>query len=426
MYNRKKLHSRDGGKPLWRATLGVMCVAQFLSGVGFSFVFPFFPFYFRELGIETDEGVFLWMGYTSFVFGVTMAISAPMWGLVADRYGRKIMVIRSMFAGAVVLGLMGLAVNPWHILILRFLQGLTTGTVTASIAMVSSVTPAANLGFTMGVMQTSLLVGNAVGPFIGGVVADRFGYRVPCGMAFAILSLGALLVIFGAKENFARPLGRRENGFRTIKNILRVDGFVTILAIYFMVYTLGGMIIPVLPIFIEQLAGSPERVNTIAGAFIAVVGLLSGISAAYFGRLGDRFGHSRVLIISLVATGALSIPQALANNLTALFIERCLMGLAVGGIIPAINVFVSKIIPKDRVGSAYGLTSSVTCLGIGSGPAIGGFIAAAIGIRWPFAIMGMFAFVLAFVANRMLGENKRVSSVVDEESLSPPLRQAAD
>ncbi len=125
-----------------------MSIAQFLSGIGFSIIFPFFPFYFRELGLKTDQEVLLWMGYTSLAFGITMGVSAPIWGLVADRYGRKLMVIRSMLAGAVVLGLMGLATSPWHIFFLRILQGMTTGTVTASVTMVSSVTPAAQLGLT--------------------------------------------------------------------------------------------------------------------------------------------------------------------------------------------------------------------------------------------------------------------------------------
>jgi len=312
------------------------------------------------------------------------------------------MVIRSMFAGALVLGLMGLARNPWHILVLRFLQGMTTGTVTASVTLVSSVTPAANIGFSLGIMQTGLLAGNAVGPLLGGVMADHFGYRVPCGLAFIILFAGAILVVFGAKENFVQSAGRRENGFLAMGNILRTEGFLVVLVVYFMIYTLGGMIIPVLPIFIEQLARGAARVNTISGTFVAISGLLSGLSAAYLGKIGDRFGHSRVLLFSLIATGILSIPQTFAGSLWELFIERCLFGLAVGGVIPAVNVIVSNIIPKDRVGSAYGLTSSVTCLGIGAGPAIGGSVAAAVGIRWPFALTGVFAFIVSAIVNRML------------------------
>jgi MFS transporter, DHA1 family, multidrug resistance protein len=379
----------------WRVNLAVMSLSQFLSGLGFSFVFPFFPFYLRILGLKSESEVLLWMGYTSLAFGITMGISAPLWGLLADRYGRKLMVVRSMFAGALVLGLMGLATNAWHILILRFLQGVTTGTVTAAVTMVSSVTPARRLGVSLGVLQTSLILGNVLGPLAGGILADHFGYRIPCGLAFITLLIGAILVIFGAKERFAPPVGRRENGFRTMRGILNTGGFPAILAAYFFLYVLVTMVAPILPLFIEQLAKNPGNAATLTGTIIGVSGLFSGISAAWFGRFGDRFGHDRVLLFSLIVAGVLSLPQAAAQNVWVLFVERCLQGLAMGGIVPAVNVLVSNLIPREKVGSAFGLTSSVTCLGIGAGPFLGGSMAAAIGLRWPFVIMGVLSFLIA-------------------------------
>ncbi len=383
-----------------------MSIAQFLSGIGFSIIFPFFPFYFRELGLKTDQEVLLWMGYTSLAFGITMGVSAPIWGLVADRYGRKLMVIRSMLAGAVVLGLMGLATSPWHIFFLRILQGMTTGTVTASVTMVSSVTPAAQLGLSLGILQTALLLGNVIGPLAGGVMADWFGYRIPCGIAFVFLISGMFLVIFGSHERFTAPTGKRENGLKTIRDILRIEGFTTLLAVYFLVYVLGTLITPILPLFIEELSGSSDKAATLTGIIIGVSGLFSGISAAYFGRLGDRFGHGRILLFSLIASGVLSLPQAVAHSVWELFFERCLLGLMIGGVIPSVNALVSNIITKDRVGSAYGLTSSVTCLGIGAGPFLGGTIAAAVGLRWPFAFMSFLSFLVAFGVLRMGGTFK--------------------
>ncbi|MFA6471295.1 MAG: MFS transporter [Candidatus Latescibacterota bacterium] len=385
----------------WRTTLAVIALAQFLSGIGFSFVFPFLPFYLGDLGLKTQKEVLLWFGYTSIVFGITMAVFAPIWGILADRWGRKLMVIRSMFSGAVILGLMGLATSPWHILFLRILQGMTTGTVTAAVTLVSSITPAKNLGLSLGIVQTGLLVGNAVGPLLGGILADHFGYRIPCGLAFIVLSTGALLVIFFATEKFTPPEDPKLNGFKTMNGIIKTEGFKVILAIFFFIYVISTMVAPILPLFIKDLSNNSSNVATLTGLFIAVAGLLSGITAAYAGRLGDRFGYTRVLVISLVLSGLFSIPQALANNLWILFIERCLLGIAVGGIIPTVNALVSNTISRDNVGSAYGLTSSVTCLGIGVGPFIGGGLAAAFGLRWPFVIMGVVAIVIALLVHKM-------------------------
>ena len=164
---------------------------------------------------------------------------------------------------------------------------------------------------------------------------------------------------------------------------------------------LGTLVTPILPLFIEELSGNGDKAATLTGIVVGVGGLFSGISAAYFGKLGDRFGHGRILLFSLVASGVLSLPQALAHSVWELFIERCLLGLMVGGGIPAVNALVSNIISKDRVGSAYGLTSSVTCLGIGAGPFLGGILAAAVGLRWPFAFMGFLSFIIAFGVARM-------------------------
>lgn len=383
--------------PSWRMTLFVMFMAQFLTGIGFSFVFPFLPFYFRQLGVETDAAVYEWMGWSSFVFGITMAVSAPVWGVVADRYGRKIMVLRSMIAGAIILGLMGFATSPWHLLILRFFQGMATGTVAASITLVSSVTPSANLGFSMGIMQTSLMLGHAAGPFFGGLLADRFGFRIPCFCATFLLLLGTLLVITGAKESFEPAHSNNREALNNMKNVVTTYGFPIILMIYFMVYVIRTMIIPVLPFYIEDVSGTADKVATLTGTFVGVQGLLSGLSAAFLGNISDRIGPSKVLIASLLFAGLSAIPMAFAHNTTELFVELSFMGLAAGGVIPAANMMVTNSVGKRKVGSAFGLTAGVTCLGIGIGPLFGGYIASVIDPSVAFMVMGLSSLLIAYV-----------------------------
>ncbi|MCE5251780.1 MFS transporter [bacterium] len=385
----------------WRITLTVMFIAQFLSGMGFSFIFPFLPFYFRHLGVKTESGAMMWIGWSSLVFGITMAVSAPIWGVFADRYGRKIMVLRSMFAGSIILGLMGVATNPWHLMFLRFFQGMTTGTVSASITLVSSVTPSANLGFSLGLMQTAVLLGSSAGPLMGGVLADNLGFRIPCGLAAIMLFIGAIVVIFWAIERFVPPRNNKIEGFKTMVGILKTPGFLVIMAIFFLVYMLNTMFIPILPFYIEKLSGDPSKSATLTGIFVGAFGLLSGISAPLFGKLGDRIGHIKILITSLVLAGLFSIPQAMAHSVWVLFIERCLMGLAAGGIIPSVNTLVSNSISRDKVGSAFGLTASVTCLGIGAGPLIGSTLASLFGLRLPFVIMGILALLISLSVYKM-------------------------
>lgn len=402
------MHDTKGDSPQivhdrsWRITLTVMFAAQFLSGVGFSFVLPFFPFYFRSLGVEDMNKNVLWVGWASAAFGITMAVTAPLWGLIADRYGRKLMVIRSMIGGSIVLGLMGFATTPWHLVALRILQGVFTGTVPASITLISSVTPSAYLGVSLGLLQTGLLMGSSIGPLMGGIISDRYGFKIPCYAAFFMLFIGSMLVIFFVSEKFVPPTGKPENGLKTFRKIFRTRGFKLILTIYFLLYVLNYMIFPILPLFIEFLSGKTSNSASLTGMFVAVTGFLAGISSVFMGRLNDRLGPKRILIFSLVSAGLISITQSFAQSLVVLFIERCLFGLAFGGILPSIHTVVSHIIPKDKVGGAYGLTTSVICLGIGAGPLIGGYLASLMGLRAPFAALGLLAIIIALFINKMI------------------------
>ncbi len=397
----------------WRMTLGVMFIAQFLSGVGFSFVLPFFPFYFRELGVDTQQKILQWNGWASLVFGITMTFSAPMWGMLADRYGRKIMVMRSMFAGSIILALMGMATQPWHLLALRIVQGATTGTVTASVTLVSSITPSGNRGVSLGIMHMAILLGAAAGPAIGGVLAELYGFKVSCGLASAIMVIGFLLVVFGARERFEKPKRKKGDSRKAMAAILSTRGFKLIMSIYFLIYVLNHMVIPILPLFIEELSGSSEGAESLTGIIVGATMLISGVSAIIYGRVGDRLGHTRVLVACLVAAGIVSIPQAFAGSVTVLFIERCLFGLAVGGLIPSVNALVSNTISREKIGSAYGLTSAVTCFGIGMGPFIGGIMASYMGLRIPFAVMGAGALVLSVVMNRVIDHGSTGISTAD-------------
>ena len=385
----------------WRTTLAAMFIAQFLSGVGFSFVLPFFPFFFRSLGVESQEAVLRWNGWSALVFGVTMTVSAPIWGILADRYGRKLMVIRSMLAASIILGLMGFATQPWHLLVLRLFQGATTGTVTASITLVSSISKPSNRGFSLGLMQTAILLGAAAGPLLGGVLAEQYGFKVSCALASVLLLSGFVFVITGTTERFTRPAKKKIRSVRQLKDIITISGFKMLMLIYFLVYVLSYMIVPILPLYIEALSGKQTGAESLTGIFVGVTFLITGLSAIVYGKLGDRYGYKKILLFSLIATGIVTIPQSMAPSTTVLFIERCIFGLSIGGLIPSVNALISRIVPRHAIGSAYGLTSAVTCFGIGMGPFIGGLLASVAGLRLPFVVMGLSAIALAVGVQKM-------------------------
>jgi len=183
----------------WQFTLSVAFVAQVFSAVGYSMMFPFLPLHIETLGTTTGLSTELAAGLVISVQGLTMMVTAPFWGVAADRFGRKRMIMRAMFGGAITMAMMGFAQTAEQLIIIRAMQGLVTGTVSANNALVAAATPRHRVGFAMGALQLGLWAGVAVGPLIGGILADHFGYNIP------YLVTGVLLMSKGM-DTFA-PLG---------------------------------------------------------------------------------------------------------------------------------------------------------------------------------------------------------------------------
>jgi len=384
------------GEPGWQLTLYATWIAQLVSMMGFSFVMPFFPFYIQqELGITDPRLVPIWSGMVAMAGGVTMTAAAPLWGLVADRYGRQPMVQRAMFAGAVIMGLMGLVHNVGQLLILRLLQGAFTGTISASVALVSSVAPKRRLGYSLGLMQMAVFTGASVGPWLGGATADRFGYRVPFAVAAGLLFAGGLLVLFGARERFTRPAAHQPGSGQSLRSLLRLPGVMTLLLVYLMLNLSSTIVGPIFPLFVERLMGTSRGAASTTGMLLAVGGAMAALGAVIVGRSSDRLGHRRVLLLAAACAGLFCLPQAAARTIAQLLVLRVLFGFAAGGMSPSVNALVANVCPRDCLGRIYGMTASATSIGLTIGPGIGGWLAAAAGLRLPFVVMGALLLLLA-------------------------------
>jgi DHA1 family multidrug resistance protein-like MFS transporter len=254
----------------WRSTLSVMFVAQLLSIVGFSFVLPFIPFYIREIGVTDEKLVPVWAGILGAAASLTMTIFSPIWGWVSDRYGRKPMVERAMFAGAVLTMAMGMVGDVYQLLFLRLLSGAFTGTISASISLVSSVLPVARLGFGLGLMQVAVFSGMSLGPWIGGMIADAVGYRLTFIAGGVMLHVGGLLVLTKAKENFTRPSTASLKRTGSMRALFAFPGFVSLMVVFFLFHFSIQLAIPILPLFIEQVGNLKTGVASTTGLLIGV------------------------------------------------------------------------------------------------------------------------------------------------------------
>ncbi len=409
--------------PPWQRTLYACWFAQLLSIIGFAFVMPFIPFYVRELGVQGEDQVAIWSGLVITASGMMGAIFAPIWGYLADRYGRKIMVERAMFGGAIVMALMGTVGNVYELTVLRMLQGALTGTVVASTTLVAAITPNRRMGYSLGMMQVAVLMGMTIGPWVGGLLADAWGYRVPFYASGVMLLLGGLVVLFLAYEDFCPPDGKKRANSQGLRQAFGRRGMTALLAAFFMIALAGSFVGPIFPLLVEAISET-ERVASTAGMLMGMGGLAAGVSALIVGLVGDRIGHKPMLVACTLGAALFSIPHALAQTVGQLLALRLGMGLTRGGTAPSLNAIVGQAVSSDTYGRSFGNTRVASASGMALGPLLGGFAAAQLGLRWPFVIMGgMLGLTAAFVAihvpSTFNGEEHEESEVSPAEHRPP-------
>jgi len=382
----------------WQRNLYVLWIAETLTILGFCLAYPFLPFYLEELGATSFESRALWAGAMSAGSAAFMAITAPFWGMAADRWGRKPMVVRAMLCGAVTTALMGLVVAPWQLLVLFILDGALSGTVAAAMTMVAATTPRERLGYALGLLQTAIFTGFSLGPLIGGVLADQIGYRPVFGIGAVLLFLAAGLVITQTREVFT-PAGRSAGveAARAIplKVILMVGALPAAVGIMLALRATTGAMQPLLPLFVEDLAAPGARVATLAGLTFGVSGIGSAVASLVIGRASDRIGHRLVLIVACFSVAALFLPLALVQSPWQLIVCYGLLGVATGGIIPSAQAVVADLTPPERRGVVFGVTSAAASFGGFVGPVGGSLLATTIDLRFVFVVSAAVMLVAA-------------------------------
>lgn len=391
-----------------RRTVWIMFFAQMISMVGFSSIFPFLPLYVKSLGTATALSEDLCIGLVFSGQAFTMMIASPVWGSLADRWGRKIMVERAMFGGAVVLTLMAFVRSAEELVALRMLQGLITGTIGAASALVAATVPRGQTGRAMGLLHAGMGLGLGLGPMIGGAVADAFGYRAAFYITGALLALAGGVVGWGVEERFV-PDGAAGAGRGTLmgrwRRLLSGAGVVRIYSLRF-INQMGRIVyMPILPLFALSLLDDPALGNSFTGVVLGVSAGATAVSAAYCGRLGDRVGHRRMLILFFLAGAVFFALQALVAAGWQLFVLQALYGVAMGGIVPSVSALLAEHTRRGEEGAVYGLDNSVTAAARVAGPMLGVGVSIWLGMRAVFVAAALLYLAAALIA--LTGLNAR-------------------
>jgi DHA1 family multidrug resistance protein-like MFS transporter len=380
--------------PHWRRTLYTIWFTEFIAIVGFAFVTPFIPYYIQQLGVTDSKQVALWAGLAQSGLSLSLAVMAPVWGLLADRYGRKMMVMRATFAGAVLMALMGFVTNVQQLVLLRALQGVFTGTIAAATTLVVSVVPKQHSGAALGSLQTAIFLGATLGPFLGGIMGDTLGYRPSFWITGVLLSSSGVLVLFFVREDF-RPAGETARpsrpGLGQLTQFLfaraGAGGALLLVLIARLLLRIGTQTLPtILPLFVQSLLPAEARVATVAGIISGANAVGAAAGSPLIGRWGDRLGHRRLLILSGLGAAALYLPQAFVSEPMWLVPWQLLVGFAIGGTLSTLTALLIQFSPKGREGTIIGLDSSVIALANGIGPMMGAGIAAGWGLSAPFVL----------------------------------------
>ncbi len=385
----------------WQRTLWAMVAIQFVMTASFNFISPIMPLFLPDLGVTSEAGIDLWSGILTGATSFVAAFASPLWGRLADRHGRKVMLVRSSIAIGIFTALMGLSLTVWQFFAARALMGAFAGFSATAIALVASQVPESRLGYSLGLLSTGQLVGALVGPVIGGLLADVTGsYRIPFYCTSAITLTATLLVWRGVTEHFVPPnrAGQGRGALRGIAILFSAAGMLPLFFVLLMAQFSVRAVQPVITLFVQELTGPRADLATLGGMALSVTGLAGMVAVPLLGRHSDEIGYRRVLLICLAGATLTSLPQGFAESYWVFAVERFAVGLFIGGIVPTANALIGRMVARGERGAVYGLTASATFLGNSLGPLTGGAIAASLGLRWVFIVTAALLLVnLAWV-----------------------------
>ncbi|MEW5560147.1 multidrug efflux MFS transporter MdtG [Enterobacter asburiae] len=371
----------------WKRNLTIAWIGCFLTGAAFSLVMPFLPLYVEQLGITGHSELNLWSGLVFSITFLFSAIASPFWGGLADRKGRKIMLLRSALGMSIVMVLMGLVQNIWQFLLLRALLGLLGGFVPNANALIATQIPRHKSGWALGTLSTGAVSGALLGPLAGGLLADSYGLRPVFFMTASVLFLCFVLTLFLIREQF-EPVPKKEMlrakdviaSLKSPKLVLSL--FITTLIIQ----VATGSIAPILTLYVRELAGNVSNIAFISGMIASVPGVAALMSAPRLGKLGDRIGPEKILIAALVISVLLLIPMAFVQSPWQLGLLRFLLGAADGALLPAVQTLLVYNSTNQIAGRIFSYNQSFRDIGNVTGPLIGASVSASFGFRTVFFV----------------------------------------
>ncbi|CYU27535.1 multidrug efflux MFS transporter [Streptococcus suis] len=373
----------DDGSSYWKQNLKVAWLGNFLTGTSFTLVMPFISVFVEELGVGPGQ-VEYYAGLAVSVNALAAALMAPIWGSLADRYGRKPMMVRAAFAMIFTMGGMAFVPNVFWSLALRVLNGVFTGYIPNATALIASQVPKDKTGYALGTLSTGAVAGNLIGPTLGGILAEMFGVHMVFLLVGLLYAIVVLLTVFYIREDFV-PIKKGEEMsvkevFEQVKDRQMLVGlFVTSMIII----AAAQAVVPILTLYVRHL-GQTDNLLFVAGFIISLPGMASLVTSGYLGKIGDRIGNHRLLLIALTYSLLINVFCVFAENPFQLGLLRFMYGFGTGALLPSVNSLLTKLTPKEGISRIFSYNQLFNNLGSVVGPMMGSAVAAHMGYDWVF------------------------------------------
>ena len=371
----------------WRLLLLVFFLTSMVEGIGVSQVFAFLPEYLKQMGVTGEDRLRFVGLFSSLVFIVGLPL-VPLWGVWADKYSRKAVIIRSALVEAVVFSAVALSREPWQLAASLLLIGFQLGNTGVMLAGIRDVTPPARLGTTIALFGISGPIGFAAGPVVGGFIVDGLRFGLPTVFASsAVLSIGtALLVAFGSRE--VRPEVIPEGpvlrlAFGAIRGALSDPSVRRVFAVFGVAFLAQQMTRPYIPVLVEGLNVNGVRLASDIGLVAGTAALAGALVSALGGAIGDRVGFRPVLVAALLVAGVVIGLAPFAPSIASLAVIALVFAACMAIVSAMVFGLLAIEVPAERRSATLNLVY-LPLYGAGIvGPAVGSAVVGA-GLPVPF------------------------------------------
>lgn len=398
----------------WKVNLISVWFGCFFTGLAISQILPFLPLYISQLGVTSHEALSMWSGLTFSVTFLISAIVSPLWGSLADRKGRKLMLLRASLSMAIAILLQAFATNVWQLFLLRGIMGLTSGYIPNAMALVASQVPRERSGWALSTLATAQISGVIGGPLMGGFIADHVGLRPVFFITAILLVVSFLVTLFLIKEGVRPTLKKSErlSGKAVFASLPYPALVISLFFTTLVIQLCNGSISPILALFIKSMAPDSNNIAFLSGLIASVPGVSALISAPRLGKLGDRIGTERILMATLICAVVLFFAMSWVTTPFQLGVLRFLLGFADGAMLPAVQTLLVKYSSDHITGRIFGYNQSFMYLGNVAGPLMGATVSAMAGFRWVFIATAVIVMInicqLALVLRQRRNIRKRV------------------